>query len=68
MKEMKKRIISVRIEADIEVGEDFDIQSIAIGKYVEDSVADAEFILMKDDDFRVVDYHKISEISEDGVE
>ena len=55
-------IKKVRIELSIEVGDDFDINDLAVGKYVEESIADAEFILLKDDDFRVIDYHEIIEI------
>lgn len=53
------KTMRVRIEADIEVSDDFDINEIAIGKYVEDSLADTEYILLKDHDFRVIDYHDI---------
>jgi hypothetical protein len=52
------RTIRVKIEVDVEVGDDFDVQDIAVGKYV--SSSNAEKLLMVDDDFRVVDYHKIS--------
>jgi len=56
------KTIRVRLDVDIEVSDDFDIQELAVGKYYEDSIADAEMILLKDDDFRVVDYHEITEV------
>ena len=57
------KTIRVKLDVDIEVSDDFDIQMLAVGKYYEDSIADAEMILLKDDDFRVVDYHEIIEVS-----
>ena len=59
----KMKTIRVRIEADIEVSENFDIQELAIGKYGTDLIDD-DTILLKDDDFRVIDYHEIIEIGE----
>ena len=67
----KKRVL---IEAVIEVDKDFDINELAIGKYYEDSLADAEMILMKQGDadskeyFRVIDYIKIKELESKEVD
>lgn len=68
---VKKRIL---IEAIIEVDEDFDVNELAIGRYYEDSLADAEMILMKQGDadseeyFRVIDYVQMEELESEEIQ
>ena len=68
---VKKRIL---IEAIIEVDEDFDVNELAIGRYYEDSLTDAEMILMKQGDadseeyFRVIDYVQMEELESEEIQ
>lgn len=70
MTRIKKRVL---IEAIIEVDEDFVVDDLAIGKYYEDPLADAEMILMKQGDldseeyFRVIDYVQLTELESEVV-
>lgn len=66
---VRKRIL---IEAVIEVDENFVVDELGIGRYYEDSISNAEMLLMKqgehdsDDYFRVIDYVHIQQLeSED---
>lgn len=74
----KKKVV---IEAIIEVDDDFNVQDLAIGKYVFDSLSDTDFIMpsigttpentligQEQEYFRVADYLEITEeeIHEDG--
>lgn len=56
---MVEKIINIKVK--VEVGEDFNIQDLAVCKYVDDN---GEVFIPKDSDFKVIEYLEIIELQE----
>lgn len=63
-----KKIIKMIVE--IESDDDFNLDELAVGKYVEDSTAGEESVLLTEGElgeetfFRVKEYHKVEDVTE----